>query len=181
MTTITTGSKETVDLDFLADFVRVGYGNIGKGRRTVPSAGDLQPLHLYAVYPSSQPGLFDLAGYDDIRDRFDLLGGLPYESVERWFLDDDLVRDVLSGGGGIVIICVDLRRISAKYGARALRYALMEVGAVMQNHYLLAAERGIGVRALGGFLDRTVARNLELPPSSFASLLILVHPNAVLA
>jgi SagB-type dehydrogenase family enzyme len=177
MSVVHPGSQAVVDLEFLADFVRIGYGSIGSGRRTVPSAGNLQPLHLYAIHRRSNSDDFEVAGYDDVRDRFEHLRSLPGDAIVRWFLPDPFVAEVLTAGGGIVAVCTDLRRVAEKYGPRGFRYALLEVGATMQNLYLLAAERSVGIRAFGGFFDRRVASDLDLPERSFASLLILIHPD----
>lgn len=177
MSAVDPGSRAAVDLELLADFVRVGYGSVCPGRRTVPSAGNLQPLHLYAIHRRPNSDGFEIAGYDDVRDRFEHVRSLSGDAIRRWFLPDPLVAEVLRAGGGIVAVCTDLRRVAEKYGPRGFRYALLEVGATMQNLYLLAAERSVGIRAFGGFFDRRVASDLDLPERSFVSLLILIHPD----
>lgn len=177
MSVVNPGSRAAVDLEFLADFVRIGYGSVGSGRRTVPSAGNLQSLLLYAIHRRSNSDDFEIAGYDDVGDRFEHLSSLPGDVITRWFLPDPFVAEVLTAGGGIVAVCTDLRRVAEKYGPRGFRYALLEAGATMQNLYLLAAERSVGIRAFGGFFDRRVASDLDLPEHSFVSLLILIHPD----
>ena len=166
-----------VELDTLVDLARAGYGNVDSLRKTVPSAGNLHPLSLFLLWPGEEKHL-QLAWYDDLRDSVNEFGSRSLLSVRKWFVPEGLVQSLLSLECGVVIICADLSRSSAKYGGRAFRYVLMEAGAACQNMYLFASERQIGIRAIGGFLDQSVAESLSLP-SQVVPLLAILVTNAV--
>ena len=70
---------------------------------------------------------------------------------------------LLEAGGPVVFLSANLERTSAVYANRGYRWALIEVGAVMQNAYLVAAELGVPVRAIGGFRDAATHEFLGLP------------------
>jgi hypothetical protein len=52
-----------------------------------------------------------------------------------------------------VFISADVGRPARKYANRAYRYALIELGAALQDGHLACAELGIPVRAIGGLRD----------------------------
>ena len=62
-----------------------------------------------------------------------------------------------------VLIIGDGARTRAKYGARGLRFLLLEGGHLMQNLCLIAADAGLATVPLGGFFEQPLARALQLP------------------
>lgn len=71
----------------------------------------------------------------------------------------------VEGGALVWVIVGDGARVSAKYGARGLRFLLLEAGHLMQNLCLIAADLGLATVPLGGFYEQPLARALQLPPS----------------
>jgi nitroreductase len=53
--------------------------------------------------------------------------------------------------------------VRAKYGARGLRFLLLEAGHLMQNLCLLSRSLGLVTVPLGGFFEAPLARLLVLP------------------
>jgi SagB-type dehydrogenase family enzyme len=62
-----------------------------------------------------------------------------------------------------LIITVEYRRISVKYGERGARYALIEAGHIGQNIFLQAEGLGLGAGIVGAFHDKNVSRVLKIP------------------
>jgi len=125
-----------------------------RGYRTCPSAGALYPLELYVVtaegvghyVPSKHALRRHLAG--DVRARL-ATAALHQESVER--------------APATFVIAAVVSRTQAKYGRRAERYVMMEVGHAGQNILLQATAMGLGAVPVGAFGDQKVAEALSLP------------------
>jgi SagB-type dehydrogenase family enzyme len=91
---------------------------------------------------------------------------------------DEWVRRVpslaLVKGGTILFVLVgDYARVKAKYGARGLRFLLIEAGHLAQNLCLLASSLKLCALPLGGFFEREIARHLTLPASDEVLYLLL--------
>src|SRR5438046_9130400 len=71
----------------------------------------------------------------------------------------------IKGGAILFILVNDYGRVEAKYGARGLRFLLIEAGHLAQNICLLASSLGLCALPLGGFFEREIARQLVLPAS----------------
>ena len=77
-------------------------------------------------------------------------------------------------GGAILFVLVgDYDRVEAKYGARGLRFLLIEAGHLAQNLCLLASSLALCALPLGGFFEREIARHLALPASDEVLYLLL--------
>lgn len=128
------------------------------GRGPVPSAGGLQALELYlaVLTPSWLP-----AGVYHYDRAAHALAGIAD------LLDPDQLPSLITVSGGALIWLVvgDGARASAKYGARGLRFLLVEAGHLMQNLCLVSADTGLATVPLGGFFERPLARALQLPPT----------------
>jgi len=75
------------------------------------------------------------------------------------------------------VIAADVGRTKRKYGRRARRYVLMEVGHAGQNLLLQAAALGLGAVPVGAFEDQALAELLPVPESQEILYLIPVgHP-----
>jgi SagB-type dehydrogenase family enzyme len=131
-----------------------GISDPEKGLRTCPSAGALYPLELYVVtregveryVPSRHAMERHLTG--DLRARLQA-AALKQSSIGR--------------APATFVITAVVSRTSAKYGARAQRYVLLEVGHAAQNLLLQATTLGLGAVPVGAFEDRAVSAALSLP------------------
>jgi len=130
--------------------------------RTAPSGGGLYPLELYPVVLNVEgvaPGAYhyNVAGHylETVRS--------PHSES---FSEE--AHALLSRGANYDAVAVILFitgvpvRTSFKYGDRGYRFLLMEAGHVAQNSYLGAAALGLSVCAVGGFLDDTIHRFLDI-------------------
>lgn len=63
----------------------------------------------------------------------------------------------LNGSAAFITVSAHLARAEHKYGTRALHFALMEAGAVIQRMYDYTVDTNYGVRAMGGFSSRRIS------------------------
>ena len=95
--------------------------------------------------------------------------------ILRTLVEDSGLRRVLDTRPAIIVLSIDPHRVNAKYRSRGYRFALIEVGAILQTIHLRAAERGLPVRAVGGFRDRELARLVDPSEALLPTLLILTR------
>ena len=130
-------------------------------KRTAPSGGALYPIDLYAV--AGTGGVKDLETGTYHYD--------PNEHSISSILEGDIRVDLaraslsqmwMATAPVNLIITVEYRRISVKYGERGARYALMEAGHIGQNIFLQAEALGLGAGIVGAFHDENVSKILKI-------------------
>ena len=130
------------------------------GLRTVPSAGALYPLEIYAAcgnVTGLSGGVYHYVPQSHALER--VIGRDVREDLYQSALQQPSVRDAAA----VIIIAADYNRTTQKYGGRGIRYVHMEAGHASENIYLQAYTLGIGTVAIGAFDDRGVASVLGLP------------------
>jgi SagB-type dehydrogenase family enzyme len=151
-----------IPLGDLAEALRMTYGFSGGCvggepllfRRPIPSPGGLYSLELYVVagrVASLEPGIhhYEVASHELCR-----LRGTEAE---------DRFRDALTSLGGVpgcpayVVVTSIIERLRWKYGARAYRLAMLEVGHAGQQLCLAATALGLVACPIQAFLDDEVA------------------------
>jgi len=130
-------------------------------RRSVPSAGGLFPLELYA-FVRRVDGLDDgLYHYDVLRHALQQLSpGDLLPSLEPTFYTYPFIYNA----NLVLILATVFQRAQHKYGPRGYRYILIEAGHSGQNICLRAAELGLSTLCMGGFVDSDLMRVLRLDP-----------------
>lgn len=141
------------DLGHLLRFAHGAHASGGRG--PVPSAGGLQALELYLVRFGDGAFHYDRAGHHLTR----LSRSAPRAEWRTRVPSLDLVE----GGSLLWLIAGDVERVEPKYGARGLRFLLLEAGHLMQNLCLLSASLKRATVPLGAFFEREVAAALGLP------------------
>ena len=158
----------------LSSLLEAMYASEPDARRPVASGGALYPLAIHVVARTGvaplRPGLW---WYDPVASALRLVRGDRLE-LDDVLLDDPVSDALLAAGGPVVFISANLERTSRVYANRGYRWALIEVGAVLQNAYLVAAELDVPVRAIGGFLDERTHAFLELPDDVRPMLAVLL-------
>jgi SagB-type dehydrogenase family enzyme len=146
--------KGDISLAQLASMLVRSYGISGSNGehslRPTPSGGALYPLDIY-VFPHAVSALRAGGRY-----HFD-----PFHSTlaDLGDIDEDALGEAMnaanmSGAAAVtIVISSSFWRSRFKYGQRALRFALMEVGHLVQNLLLVATGHGLAARPIGGFLD----------------------------
>lgn len=119
------------------------------GDNSHPSAGGLNPLRCYAFVNDRA------VRYDIRRHALQDIGPAPENLAE--ILGTPEVPPL-----AIVLVLQDDEAF-AKYGERAGRFGLIEVGAAAQNICLRLAEQKLGGYLLGGVADNEMLHSLGLP------------------
>lgn len=167
------GLEREVSYPELSAVLSAAYGTPPRSR-PVPSAGGLYPLVVHALVREPvdplEPGLW---WYDPAGAELDLLRAGPID-VRPLFIPESTTGDLMSRGRPLLFVSADLERPARKYSNCGYRYALMEVGAAMQNAYLVAAELDLPIRAVGGFHDDRVHEHLDLPERIRPLLVLLL-------
>jgi SagB-type dehydrogenase family enzyme len=133
------------------------------GRGPVPSAGNLQALELYLVVLQRDwlpAGLYhyDRAGH--------ALAQIAADADRASWQAMVPSLGLVDGGALLWVLVGDDERARAKYGARGLRFLLLEAGHLMQNLCLMSASLGLATVPLGGFFESDIARAFQLPASA---------------
>ncbi len=130
-----------------------------RGFRTAPSAGALYPLEVYLVNGRTEglgPGIYH---YFPATHQLSLV----HTGDQRSALSQaGLSQRSLADAPASIVITGVVRRTADKYGDRARRYVLMEVGHAGQNVLLEAESMDLGAVPVGAFKDKEVHDLLEL-------------------
>lgn len=155
----------SISLEDLSSLLTGGYGAterpsaVGNRRfRTVPSAGALYPLELYAhirAVTGLESGLYH---FQATAGRLQRMRALPVDEVARVFVQPD----VIGSAATVILITAVFERTTFKYGERGYRFALIEAGHVAQNIDLIACALQLPAANLGGFFDREVEALLDI-------------------
>ena len=144
------GEQEIAQLCWAAQ----GITDPKQGFRTAPSAGATYPLELYVVTA------------DRVRrhvpDKHELVEHLKGD-VRRRLRQAALDQRWVESAPAVFVIAADVQRTARRYGQRAERYVLIEVGHAAQNLLLQAEALGLGGVSVGAFEDDRVGEVLWLP------------------
>lgn len=159
-----------IGIDSVAALAAAAYGIVETARleddtmffrRSVPSAGGLFPLELFAFLQRVE-GLSDGLYHYDVRGHaLDLVGRNVIADLESFLYTYPFVRDA----NLVFTLAAVFDRNQKKYGPRGYRYTLLEAGHSAQNICLRAVELGLGTLCMGGFEDSRLNRMLGLEPS----------------
>jgi SagB-type dehydrogenase family enzyme len=125
-----------------------------------PSAGGLQALELYlaVLTPGWLPaGLYH---YDRSGHHLSQLSAVGLRHELQPCVPS---LEPIEGGALLWLLVGDGSRAAGKYGARGLRFLLLEAGHLMQSLCLLSTSLGLVTVPLGGFFERELGRLLHLP------------------
>jgi len=131
-------------------------------QRSIPSAGGLYPLEIFAFLRRID-GLEDgIYHYDPMGHGLrQMSGGDPFAGLEEVFYTHPFIREA----NGIVVFAAVFERMQKKYGPRGYRYVLLEAGHGAQNLCLSASELGVATLCMGGFIDSSLNAVLDLDAS----------------
>ncbi len=147
--------KKKLSLEQISQIMWAGQGITRENfYRTVPSAGALYPIELYAVM---EEGVFH---YIPMEHSLELIkkGDVRYELMKAALYQEYIYEAPLN-----VIIAAVFERTTRKYGQRGIRYVLFEAGHVSQNIYLQCTSLNLGTVAIGAFYDEDVKNILSMP------------------
>jgi SagB-type dehydrogenase family enzyme len=132
----------------------------GRSRGPVPSAGGLQALELYMTVLEAAWLPAGLYHYDRPKHH---LSQIVAGAARADWLECIPSLHLIEGGALLWIVVGDSARVNKKYGARGLRFLLLEAGHLLQNVCLMSASLGLATVPLGGFFEGEIARAFLLP------------------
>lgn len=126
--------------------------------RASPSAGALYCTEVYVCIQSVRglvPGIYH---HNPTDAELTVLCIGEFASVfQRICYFQEGVKDAAFG----ILLTSNLKRMRLKYGERGYRYAMLDMGHLMQSFWLLATEMNLGFVSLGAFDDNAI---LDLLP-----------------
>ncbi len=145
------------DLSLLLEGCRIYEREGFFERRSYPSAGARFPVEVYPI-------AFNVEGLKQ--------GAYHYNSNNNsleLLLDEDLrsqtsdfVSPFIKNPSLALVMTAVIPRSEVKYGIKAYPFSLIEAGHIGQNISLLSAKHNIGCCAIGGYVDETVIKLLDL-------------------
>src|SRR5262249_7012191 len=134
-------------------------------------SGNLGSVEIYPVIMNVaevEPGIyhFDSVTHDLAR----LRGG----QFATWLRERVFLQVEFSEAAAALILTAAIGRLTAKYGIRAYRLALLDVGHVSENIYLVSTGIGLEVCATAGFIDDELDSALGLDGLDDAALLVVL-------
>ena len=140
-------------------------------RRAAANSGDLGSVEIFPVVlnvQGIQPGIYH---FDSVQhDLAEVRSG----NFGAWLREFVLFQAELSSAAVALVLTAAVGRLQTKYGIRGYRFALLDVGHVSQNIYLVGTALGIQVCASAGFIDDEVDQALGLDGLDTASMLVLL-------
>lgn len=144
-------SSSALYIKQISQLLWAAYGITNEeGNRTAPSAGALYPIKIYLVshhIAGVASGIYEYLPQ-------------PHQLIK--FKDGDYKKDMYYAcleqnmfleAAAVIVYSVNYKKVAARYGNRATRYADMDVAHSSQNVYLQAEALGIGTCAVGAFED----------------------------
>lgn len=141
-------------------FTYTSKGN-QKIHRAYPSAGARYPTEMYIILRTSKdknilPGVYH---YNVRKNTLEFM----WEEKGSRANPSILVRDTWAERASALFVMTSVfSRSQNKYGDRGYRYACIEIGAIVQNFYLLADKLGLPCVAYGGTNDDEIEKLLAL-------------------
>jgi SagB-type dehydrogenase family enzyme len=157
--TVRSYANKPMTLALLSQILWAAQGITEEGgfKRAAPSGGALYPIDVYAaVGGGGVRGLKEAVyRYDPSRHALEERSeGDARENIAKAALKQMWA----AGAPAILVLTAEYRRITAKYGERGKRYAMIEVGHIGENIFLQCDALGLSAGIIGAFDDRKVAR-----------------------
>jgi len=124
-----------------------GVTNSALGLRAAPSAGGIYPLEIY---------LADKEGVFHYIPRSHLLQPVKDSDIRMKLAEAAYGQRFVEEAPICIVITAVISRMAKRYGDRAQRYVLMEIGHAAENLHLQAVSLGLGSCPVGAFSDSRV-------------------------
>jgi SagB-type dehydrogenase family enzyme len=166
-------AEQLATLLYLGNAVRRIDGDdvIRSYQRNAPNSGNLGSVEVYPVIMNVsgiEPGIYH---YDSVRHD---LAQFKAGQFASWLRECVLLQLEFSEAALALILTGAIGRLSAKYGLRGYRMALLDAGHVSENIYLVGTGLGLQVCATAGFIDDELDEALGLDGLETATLLVVL-------
>jgi SagB-type dehydrogenase family enzyme len=169
-----TFASKPLDIRVLAKLLFLGNGSApllrGGFKRTYPNSGNLGAVEIFPIVRDVgeiEPGIYH---YDTVHHQ---LSCLQLGEFHQWLCSNVLFQLEFSQASVLLILTGAIGRLTAKYGVRGYRLALLDVGHVSQNIALMATALGLISCPTAGFIDDELDQALKLDGLETASLLAI--------
>ena len=147
------------DLSLLLEGCRIYERNGFFERRSYPSAGARFPVEIYSIAFNVDGLKRGAYHYNSNKNTLELL--LEEDLREQ---ASDFVSPFIKTPATAIVMTSVIPRAEVKYGIKAYPFSLIEAGHIGQNISLLSAKYNLGCCAIGGYVDETIIRVLDLTP-----------------
>ena len=136
-------------------------------KRFYPSAGACYPLEIYLILNRTEisQGIYHYYTKNHSLEKL--------WKIEKEEMNDIFSHDWVKNTGAVILITGIFERTTSRYGERGYRHVLIEVGCLMQNIYLMSEANGLSCNAVGGYIDESINKLLEIDGSSEAILAVI--------
>lgn len=146
-----------------------------QANRFYPSAGARYPLEVYPIILNSDK--LDRGVYHYYL-KSHLLEVLPkVKNLQNKTLNYFGNQKWMNNSSVVVIVSAIFLRNQVKYGERGYRHVMAEVGALIQNFYLVSTALGIGCCPTGGFLDDKFNKMLDIDGIEESTVAVIAFGN----
>lgn len=139
--------------------------------RYVPSSGGLFSTELYPLVFDTKGIESGLYHHNAVGDQLEIISAGNYRS---WARENVFFQKEFSSAAAAIIITSHVGRLTGKYGLRGYRLALLDVGHVSQQIYLLASQLKLKVCATAGFIDDEVNSAIKVNGIDESAFLVML-------
>jgi SagB-type dehydrogenase family enzyme len=140
-------------------------------RRPAPNSGDLGSVEIFPIALNVDGVPAGIYHFDTVHHDLARLYGGEFRS---WLREVVLYQLELAEAAVAFVLTAAVGRLQAKYGLRGYRFALLDVGHVSENLYLVGTGLGLQICATAGFVDDELDARLGLDGLDVASMLVVL-------
>lgn len=140
-------------------------------QRQAPNSGGMGSVEVFLIVlnvDGLDPGIYH---FDSISHE---LVWLRDGNLSVWLAERVFYQMEFAGASVVLALTAAVARLSAKYGLRGYRLALLDVGHVSQNVNLASSAMGLQVCATAGFIDDELDGALGLDGLEMSTMLVLL-------
>ncbi len=153
---------EPISLETLSGILYFSAGlkdGYKEDKRFYPSAGARYPLEVYVLNLKVNGLKKGLYHYYNKEHGLEFMTDFDKKEIEQMFLMPWIMK-----AGVIIIITAYFQRTMIKYGDRGYNYIFIEAGHLGQNIALLSTAYKLAVCPVGGFIEHTMNKFLNIDP-----------------
>jgi SagB-type dehydrogenase family enzyme len=157
---------QALELKQLSQLLWAAHGTTENNgfKRAAPSAGALYPMDVYVVVGQNSVVQIE-AGVYHYKPKGHFLSLIAKSDYRDAMVRASLSQAWMAKAPISFIITAEYKRVTAKYGKRGVRYAMIEAGHIGQNLFLQAGALGLKAGIVGAFHDKELIDVMNIPPS----------------
>lgn len=148
-----------------------GYKNPTSSKKYVPTSGGLNSVESFVIILSSEEFERGIYHYNP---KGHFLTLTQKGNFKVWVEEHVFYQQEYASASVIIVLASAFGKLARKYGHRAYRLSLLDVGHVSQNIYLMSAALNLKACASAGFIDDELNEALQLDGFNMASFLTLM-------